>query len=84
MTRPHLNLIVSQQHHLQTRWDLGLHQMTLRKGMVQSMVGISILRPDAWLLDAARVSCSAGEAGGDPPGHGENTEGTRGCRKFHC
>ena len=50
MTRPHLNLIVSQQHHLQTRWDLGLHQMTLRKGMVQSMVGVSILRPDAWLF----------------------------------
>ena len=24
--------------------------MTLRKGMVQSMVGISILRPDAWLF----------------------------------
>ena len=50
MTRPHLNLIVSQQHHLQTRWDLGLHQLTLRKGMVQSMVGVSILRPDAWLF----------------------------------
>ena len=75
MARPHLNLIASQGRHLQTCWDMGLHQMTLRRGTVQSMIGTfesSGQMPG--FLDAAWVSCSAGEAGGDSPGDGRTQE----------